>query len=328
VTHEIETVKKRGTHSWLETGGRSGLAASFHLTMKRVRRDKYLLILFLVPFLYYLIFQYGPMYGVLIGFKHFRFALGIRGSEWAGFYYFRQFFQDRYAFRLIRNVLVLNFYQLLFAFPAPIILALLLNEVRNDRFKRVIQTITYLPYFVSTVVVAGLIVNFLSHQGPINNMLNSIGLERISFLSRSEWYRFIHVGSDIWQNVGFGSIIFLAALTAIDPQLYEAATVDGASRWRKMLSITLPGITPTITIMMILKIGNFLTIGFQKILLLYNPATYETADVIQTYVYRRGLLSAEFSYATAVGLFQSCAALVFILAANYAAKRIGETSLW
>ena len=304
------------------------MKASVRDLAKRIRRDKYLLLLFLPPALYYAVFKYAPMYGILIGFKHFRYAQGIVGSPWAGLFYFELFFKDPYAFRLIRNVLVLNFYQLIFAFPAPIILALLLNEVRNEAFKRSIQTVTYLPHFISTVVVAGMVVNFLAHQGPVNNVLDRIGFERIPFLMRAEWYRTIHVGSDIWQSVGFGSIIFLAALTNIDPQLYEAATVDGASRWRKMLSITLPGIAPTITIMLILNIGNFMTIGFQKILLLYNGSTYETADVIQTYIYRRGLLAAEFSYATAVGLFQACAALVLITTANYGARKISETSLW
>ena len=311
----------------LQHRGRHAPGAVYR-TMLRVRRDKYLLALFCIPILYYVIFHYVPMYGVLMAFTHFRFADGIWGSEWAGLYYLQQFFSGLYAFRLIRNVLVLNFYQLLFAFPAPIVLALLVNEVRNATFKRVIQTISYLPYFVSMVVVAGLVVNFLSTGGPVNSLITRLGFRSIPFLSRPEWYRFIHVSSDIWQSVGFGSIIFLAALTGINPELYEAATVDGASRWRKMLSITLPGIAPTITIMLILNIGNFMTIGFQKILLLYNPAIYETADVIQTYVYRRGLLHAEFSYATAVGLFQSVAALFLIWAANATAKRIGETSLW
>lgn len=306
----------------------SGLQGTVRRLGRQIRRDKHLLFLFVIPVLYYAIFHYAPIYGVLMGFTHFRFAHGILGSEWAGLYYFEQFFRDPYAFRLIRNTLLLNFYQLLFAFPAPIVLALLLNEVRNDPFKRVVQTVSYLPYFVSVVVVAGLIVNFLAHQGPVNDILAAIGMRRIPFMMRPEWYRFIHVSSDVWQTAGFGSIIFLAALTAIDPQLYEAATVDGASRWRKMLSITLPGIAPTVTIMLILNIGNFMTVGFQKILLLYSGATYETADVIQTYVYRRGLLHAEFSYATAVGVFQGLAALMLITIANYTARRISETSLW
>ena len=293
-----------------------------------IRRDRYLFLLFSVPALYYIIFHYAPMYGIIIAFKRFRFAQGILGSPWVGFHYFEQFFTDPYFFRLVRNVLLLNLYQLLFAFPAPIILALLLNELRQQRFKRFIQTVSYLPHFISTVVVAGMIVNFLAHQGPINNILVQLGFERIHFMLRPDWYRTIHVGSDIWQSVGFGSIIFLAAMTGIDPQLYEAATVDGAGRWRKMLAITLPGIAPTVTIMLILNLGNFMTVGYQKILLLYNGSTYETADVIQTYVYRRGLLGAEYSYATAVGLFQSIAALVFITLANYVARKVGETSLW
>jgi putative aldouronate transport system permease protein len=323
-SNELSTASGRAPG--VRAAGGSRLTASY--VVKCIRRDKYLYMLFAAPLAYYLIFHYAPMYGLLIAFKDFRFADGIWGSEWVGLEYFRQFFADPYFYRLLRNVLLLNFFQLLFAFPAPIILALQLNEVRNDKFKRTIQTISYLPYFISMVVVAGLVVNFMAHQGIINDVIAGFGGERVHFLMRPEWYRFIHVGSDIWQNVGFGSIIYLAALTNIDPQLYEAATIDGANRWKKMLHVTLPGIAPTITIMMILQIGNFMTTGFEKILLLYNGSTYETADVIQTYVFRRGLLGADYSYATAVGLFQSVAALVFIVTANRVAKRLGETSLW
>ncbi|WP_232436847.1 ABC transporter permease [Paenibacillus senegalimassiliensis] len=210
----------------------------------------------------------------------------------------------------------------------PIILALLLNELKNRNFQRIVQTVSYLPHFLSTVVVCGILVNFLSYDGIINQLLQAIGLERIQFLMIPEWFRTIYISSEIWQGIGWGSIIYLAALTGIDPQLYEAATVDGANRWKRALHITLPGIAPTIIIMFLFSIGALMSVSFEKVLLLSNGSNFETSDIIATYVYRRGLISSDFSYATAVGLFNSFIALFFLTIGNKISKKVSETSLW
>ena len=210
----------------------------------------------------------------------------------------------------------------------PIILALLLNEVRSAGFKKLVQTVSYLPHFLSTVVVAGMVVNFVANDGLVNQVLAGFGLERVQFLTRPEWFRPIYVVSDIWQRMGWGAIIYLAALTGVDPALYEAAVLDGANRFQQMRAITIPGIAPVVSIIFLLTLGHIMSVGFEKVLLLYNGALYDTADVIQTYVYRRGLLGADFSYGTAVGLFQSVVAFALIVSANSVARRIGATSLW
>jgi putative aldouronate transport system permease protein len=278
--------------------------------------------------MYFAIFQYGPMFGVLIAFQDFSMIKGVWGSEWVGFRYFEQFLSDPYFWKLVRNTVVLNVYMLVFYFPAPIVLALLLNELRWTRFKKVVQTVSYLPHFLSTVIVCGMIVNFMSHEGFVNRIITGLGGEPVSFLMRADWFRTIYVSSEIWQGIGWGSIIYLAALTAVDPQLYESATIDGANRWKQAIHITLPGIAPVVTVMFLLTLGNIMTIGYEKILLLYTGPTYETADVITTFVYRRGLLGSDFSFATAVGLFQSVIALAFIVMANQIARKISSTSLW
>ena len=217
---------------------------------------------------------------------------------------------------------------LVWGFPAPIILALLLNEVRHNAFKRSIQTISYLPHFISMVVICGMILQFTSTRGIINDLTELLGFSRISFFSRPKYFRTIYVSTEIWQQVGWGSIIFLAALSGIDPQLYDASEIDGAGRFRKIWSVTLPGILPTVVILLILRMGRMMSIGFEKIFLLYNPAIYETADVIQTFVYRKGLLESSYSFSTAVGLFNSVANLILISIANAISRRVNETSLW
>jgi putative aldouronate transport system permease protein len=295
---------------------------------KVYNRDKQLYLIFLIPLLYFLIFRYGPMYGLLLAFKDFKIAKGILWSPWVGLKYFREFLSNPYSYKLIRNTVLLRLYQIVFGFPAPIILALLLNELRSNRFKRFVQTTSYLPHFISLVVVCGMIVTFLASDGIVNRIVKFFGGQPFPWLMAPEWFRWIYVGSGIWQDAGWASIIYLAALTAIDPMLYEAAVVDGANRWQRMIHITLPGIAPTLTIMFLLRMGTILTIGYQKILLLYTGATYETADVLGTYIYRRGLLGADFSYATAVGLFQNAVGLLFVVGSNAIAKRVGETSLW
>jgi len=277
---------------------------------------------------YYAIFHYGPMYGLQIAFKDFSPAKGIWGSPWVGFKHFESFFNGIYFWRLIKNTILINVYDLLFGFPAAIMLALLLNEIRQNAFKRVVQTISYLPHFISIVIVAGMMVDFLSRSGLINQILGSFGIEPIDFLKEEGWFRFLFVSSGIWQGIGWGSIVYLAAMATIDPTLYEAARMDGANRFQQVLHITIPGIMPTIVILFILNMGNMLTVGSEKVLLLYNPLTYETSDVISTYVYRKGVLEASYSFTAAVGLFNSVISFILIVAANSFVKRISENKLW
>ncbi|WP_409341701.1 ABC transporter permease [Paenibacillus sp. MBLB4367] len=277
---------------------------------------------------YYIIFHYGPMYGLQIAFKDFSAAKGIWNSPWIGFKHFESFFNSIYFWRLLKNTVLINVYELLFGFPAAIVLALLLNEIRNTIFKRLVQTISYLPHFISIVVVAGMMVDFLGRTGLVNQIMGSFGIEPIDFLKEAGWFRFLFVSSGIWQGIGWGSIIYLAAIATIDPTLYEAARMDGASRWKQTLHITIPGIMPTIVILFILNMGNMLSVGSEKVLLLYNPITYETADVISTYVYRKGVLEASYSFTAAVGLFNSVVSFVLIVAANSFSKRLSENKLW
>ena len=277
---------------------------------------------------YYIVFHYGPMYGLIVAFKDFRPALGFHGSPWIGIRHFVDFFSSHYVWRLVRNTFLLSFYDLLFGFPAPILLALLLNEVRSARFKRTVQTLTYLPYFISVVIIAGIIVDFTRRTGVINDFVALFGGRRVTFLTRPEYFRAVFVVSNIWQFVGWGSIIYLAALTNIDPELYQAAMIDGAGRFRQVWHISVPGISPVIIILLILQLGNIMTVGFEKVLLLYNPLTYSTADIIQTFVYRRGLVQFEFSYSAAVGLVNSVINFTLLVVANYAARKYSETSLW
>ncbi|MCK9859571.1 ABC transporter permease subunit [Paenibacillus sp. ATY16] len=277
---------------------------------------------------YYIIFHYGPMYGLQIAFKDFQPSDGIWGSTWVGFKHFESFFNGIYFWRLITNTVLLNLYELLFGFPAAIILALLLNEIRKSSFKRIVQSISYLPHFISIVVVAGMMVDFLSRTGLVNQLLGSFGIQPIDFLMEEGWFRFLYVSSGVWQGVGWGSIIYLAAISGIDPTLYEAARIDGAGRWRQTLNVTLPGIMPTIIILLILQMGNMMSVGSEKVLLLYNPLTYSTADVISTYVYRKGVLEASYSFTAAVGLFNSIISFILIVAANKISKRFSETKLW
>ncbi len=296
--------------------------------LKAFERDKYLYLMLVLPFAYYVIFHYIPMYGITLAFKDFDIGKGIVGSPWAGFKYFEEFFSNAYSWKLVRNTVLLRLWHLAIGFPAPIILALLLNELRNEKFKRFVQTSSYLPHFISVVVVSGMIVSFLASDGPINAIIASFGGKSIPWMQRAEWFRPIYIFSGIWQNAGWASVIYLAALTGINSELVEAAVVDGAGRWQRLLHITLPGIAPTVTIMFLLRIGQLLTLDYQMILLLYSPAIYETADVLGTYIYRRGILGADFSFATAVGFFQALVGLVFIVGSNWIAKRTGETSLW
>jgi putative aldouronate transport system permease protein len=268
------------------------------------------------------------MYGVIVAFKDYNIVKGVMASPWVGFKHFEKFLTDIYFWKLVRNTLLLNIYGLVFGFPVPIIIAVLLNELKGSRYKKVIQTVSYLPHFISTVVVCGMIVNFLSSDGIFNQIITYLGGKNKQFLMYPQYFRTIYTASGIWQSAGWTSIIYLAALTAVDQEVLEAAMIDGANRWHKIWHVTLPSIAPTISIMLIMNLGRLMNLGYEKILLLYNGSTYETADVIATYVYRRGILSNDFSYATSVGLFQSVIGVILLLSANKISKKISETSLW
>ncbi|RKN83791.1 ABC transporter permease [Paenibacillus ginsengarvi] len=300
-------------------------------TLYVLKKHKALYLLMLPGILYYIIFKYVPMYGIIIAFQNFSIGRGILGSKFVGLDHFIEFFFNTPdAWKLIRNTVMLNAYDLLFGFPAPIILALLFHELRFKWLKRIAQTISYLPHFLSTVVIAGIMITFLSPTSGIINFLlvKWFGIEPILFLGLPEWFRTIFVGSGIWQGVGWGTILYLAAIAGVDPTLYEAAKMDGANRFQQMRHITFIGMVPVMIILFVLNLGHFMEVGFQKILLLYNPMNYETSDVINTFVYRRGLLDADFSFATAVGLFQSAIGFVLVVTANRIVRKYSDTSLW
>lgn len=308
----------------LKSGKRSGISAFIY----ELWRNRTIYLLALPVLAYYIIFAYIPMYGVTIAFKDYSPRLGILGSPWIGFRHFTSFFTSFYFFRIVRNTFLISFYDLLFGFPMPIILALMINEVKNRLFKRTMQTISYLPYFVSIVVISGIIKEFTQTDGLVNDIIEHFGGIRVNFLSLPEMFRSIFVSTNIWQNVGWGSIIYLAALSNIDPQLYDAADIDGANRFAKMRYVTIPGMMNVIVILLILRCGSLLSVGFEKVILLYNPLIYETSDVISSFVYRRGIEEASFSYSTAVGLFNSVINMLFLVIVNTISRRVSENSLW
>ena len=294
-----------------------------------LKRNKIIYLMFLVIFIYYFIFHYVPMFGIVIGFQKYRPAKGILGSKWVGLENFVKFFKGPYAFRLIRNTLVLNLLLLAFSFTAPIVFALMLNEMRPGKYKSLMQTISYMPHFVSSVVVCGLLMMFTESTGIITALFSALGLSEKTFLlGHAQYFRALYVLQDIWQELGWGSIIYLAALTNIDPTLYEAAQVDGAGRLRQAIHVTLPGIVPTIMVLLILRCGSIMNVGYEKIILLYNDNTLETADVISSFVYRRGLLERNYSYSSAVGLFNSTVNLIILVGANQLSRRLDGSSLW
>ncbi|WP_240941111.1 ABC transporter permease subunit [Paenibacillus sp. HB172176] len=295
----------------------------------RWNRGKYLMLLFLPALAYYILFKYVPMFGILISFKDYNTFKGIWASDWVGLKYYRLFFESPDFFKLVKNTVVLGIYKVVFGFPAPIILALLLNEVRRSVVKRFVQSISYLPHFISNVVVVSMLFLFLSPtNGLVNHLIEWMGYDAINFMQTDSYFRTIYVLSEIWQHVGWETIIYLAALSAIDPQLYEAARVDGATRKHQLLHITLPGIRSAIIILLILNLGHMLDIGFEKVLLMLNPSIYSTADVLSTYVYRTGIQAMNYSYGTAIDLFTSIINLTFILTANWISRRTSDTSLW
>lgn len=309
-----QKVKKKGTVSFLK---------------KEFIANRYLYLLAIPVVAYFIIFHYIPMYGILISFKRYDIALGIMDSPWVGFKHFKDFFSSIYFPRVMRNTLAISFYSLIAGFPAPIIFALLLNEVKKNRFKKFVQTTTYLPHFLSMVVVCGMIVDFFGIDGIMTRLLMLFGGENFNYVGSNETYRHVHVWTGIWQEIGWGSIVYLAALTSVDQQLYEAALIDGANRWQQTWHITLPGIASTIIVMLIMKIGGLLGVGYEKIILLYTPSTRETAEVISSYVYQRGIgESMQLSYSTAVGLFQSVVNVILLTLSNSISKKFTESGLF
>lgn len=292
------------------------------------RRNKYVIQMAIPVFLYYLIFRYIPMFGISIAFFDYNIAGGLANSDFVGLKHFKDFLTGFYAVRTIRNTLLISLMQLAFSFPFPIIFALLLNEVKLKRFKSTVQTISYLPHFISLVVVCGLIINFTSEKGIINDVIALFGGERTNLLMEPKYFKWIYVISGIWQEMGWGAIIYLAALSGIDTSLYEAATIDGAGRFKQLWHVTLPGIAPTVIVMLIMNVGKMMTVGSDKIILLYNANTYETADVISSFVYRRGIVESNYSYSTAVNLFNSVVNIILLTMTNYISRRVSETSLW
>lgn len=297
---------------------------------KKYLRNNYMLYVMMLPMvLFFIIFLYKPMPGLVIAFKDFSPFKGTWDSPWIGFDHFVEFFTGPYAFRVIKNTLVISLTSLVFGFPAPIILALLLNELRAKRFKKLVQTVSYVPHFISVVVICGLVVNFLSpSSGIVNTMIKQLGGEPIYFLSKPEWFVPIYTLMNIWKSTGYGAIIYIAALTSISEDLYEAARVDGAGRWMQLIHVTLPALVPTIMVMLLINLGNILNVGYESIILLYNPAIYETSDVISTFIYRTGLSEGRYDYATAIGLVNSVVAFALVVSANKLSNRLTQTGLW
>lgn len=307
----------------------NGKKINFPQKVKKDFEKNKLLYLMIIPVIvFYALFCYKPMYGIILAFKEYSPNLGIIGSKWVGLKYFQDFITSVFFTRTLRNTIVINVTNLIFGFPAPIILALLINELKNKYFARTVQTISYLPHFLSTVVVCGMILDFTRNTGVVNDIIALFGGERETLLNIPGFFVPVYIISDIWQEFGWGSIIFLAALSGVDQELYEAAKIDGANRWQQTLHISLPCIMQTIIVLLILRIGNMLNLGFEKIILLYNPAIYETSDVISSFVYRKGLQEFNFGYSTAVGLFNSIVNFVLLISANKLSKKFNESSLW
>ena len=300
------------------------------MKIKGFDRDQKMLYLILLPFiLWYAVFMFKPMYGLLIAFKDYSLFRGISGSEWIGLYNFKEFLTSPYFYTTLKNTLMLNVYSLRLEFPFAILIALMLNEVKNKYFKSIVQTASFIPYFIAIVVATGITVNVLSPStGVVNMVLEKLGFEKVYFLSKPEFFRGIFTGLNMWKTTGFNAVIYLAALTAVDEQLYEAARIDGANKFSQLRHITIPAIIPTIVIMLVLKVGSMLNVAFETVLLLYQPATYSTADVISTYVYRTGMLMQDFGLATAVGLFNALVGFILVYSADKWSKKVTQSSLW
>ncbi len=303
----------------------------FASLLLNIKKHPWLYIMAIPVVAFYIVFHYMPMYGAIIAFKNFVPAKGITGSPWAdmaGFAHFHTFLTGPFFLRLLKNTVLISGYDILFSFTSSIIFAILLNELRCEKYKKAVQTFTYLPHFISTMVVCGLINTFVGREGLINDIIALFGGERGNLLADPAKFRTIYIVSNIWQGIGWNSIVFLAALTNVDPQLYEAATIDGAGKLKKIWYVTIPGIIPTIVVMFILRMGTILTVGYEKIILLYNPLTYETADVISSFVYRRGLMESDYSFSSAVGLLNSIVNFAMVVLTNTISRKLNDTSLW
>ncbi len=309
--------------------GGTKMKKSFGVRLKEdIVRNRVLYIMVLPVLIYYILFAYLPMYGITIAFQDYDPALGYTGSPWVGLQNFKDFFKSVYFFRILKNTLHISLASIIFGFPAPIILALLINEVTSKKYMKTVQTITYLPHFISLVVVCGIIKSFTGTNGIITQIVSKFTNDSTSLLMKPNAFVPVYIISEIWQGIGWGSIIYIAALAGVDTQLYEAASLDGCGRLRQVLHVSIPGILPTIVIMLILRMGSVLNVGYEKIILLYNPSTYETADVISTFTYRKGLQEFEWSYGSAVGLFNSAVNVIFLLGTNMLSRKLTESSLW
>ena len=298
-------------------------------TGRQFWRTRYLQLLLLPGLVYFIIFQYGPMYGVQIAFRDFRLGSGIWQSEWVGLRQFERFFNHPHAFRAIRNTVILNIQMLVIVFPMPIIFALLLNELKSLRYKRIVQTISYLPHFIALPAIIGIMFMMLSPtNGIVNVLLGNMGIDPIFFTAEEAWFRPLYNISEIWTTLGWSAIIYIAALAGVNPELYESAALDGASRWRMIFSISLPSIAPTITILLLLRIGSIMSLGAEKALLMQTPLTMETADIISTLVFRMGIQQGQPSFAAAASVFNSLINMTLLIVANKAARKFSETSLW
>lgn len=306
----------------------TGTRSYFQRLRRNVSGNKSAFVMIVPVLAFYIIFCYLPMYGAIIAFKEFSPARGIWGSPWIGLQNFLDFFQSYSFSRVLKNTIIISLASIVFGFPIPIVLALLINELKNRTLKKTVQTVSYMPHFISMVVVCGLIREFTADTAIINYLLGFLGWQKVTMLNQPDLFVPLYVLSGIWQEAGWGSIIYLAALSGIDQELYEAARIDGAGRWKQTLHITLPGLTPTIIILFILRMGGIMNVGFEKILLLYNPAIYDTSDVISTFVYRKGMLDFSWSYSSAVGLFNSAINYLFLVLSNFILDKTKETSLW
>ena len=299
------------------------------LFLKRIIKYREMYLLFLIPFVYLIIFKYVPILGNVLAFRKYSASAPLFGTRWMGLTYFKMLFEDVNFYNRFLNTVVLSIENLVIGFPIPIIFALLVNEIKNKNAKKFIQTVSYLPHFISIVVVVGFINKLLSpNAGAINMLRLNLGMNSINYIAKPEWFRTIYIVSEIWQNMGWNAIIYIAALSSVDSQLYEAAMIDGAGRWKQTVHVTIPGIMPTIVITLIMSVGSMLAIGYEMVLLLMNNLNKETADIISTYVYRLGIVDSNYSYSTAVGLFNAVVGLILVCSANYVCRKVSDTSLW
>lgn len=310
--------------------GKEQCALAQRTLWKSIKNNKVLLFMMIPGIVYFIVFCYGPMYGVVLAFKEFRITDGILGSPWAGFRYFEQAFKDPYFWKTVYNTLIISFGKLIVGFPAPIIFALLINELNHPRFKKVVQTFAYLPHFMSWVILGGIFFSLLSINGPINSILEFFGMEKIMFMGSKEHFRGILVLSDVWKSFGWGSVLYFAAIAGVDQEMFEASKMDGANKIQNIFYVILPAIFPVICINLILSLSGILNGGFDQVFNLYNESVYEVADIIDTYVYRLGLKNMQYSLSTAIGLFKSAIGLVMIVFVNFLVKKVGgkENALW